>query len=163
MSLSRRDLLAVFLGAPFAAIACRKRVHRALPPGEIVGASDRVGHRVRDGVHPSPDSWTSRDVVIVGAGISGLAAAWRLAHAGFADYTILELEEVAGGTARSGQNATSAYPWGAHYVPAPLPENRLLIRLLREMGMMDGNEVAEQYLCRDPEERVFYRGSWFEG
>jgi glycine/D-amino acid oxidase-like deaminating enzyme len=165
VSLSRRDLLAAFLGAPFAALACRKPVRRALPPGEIVGASNRVGHRLLD-----PDrqpghvsAWTSRDVVIVGAGISGLAAAWRLTRAGFDDFTLFELEEVAGGTARSGQNTTSAYPWGAHYVPAPLPENRVLIRLLREMGMMDGNEVAEQYLCRDPEERVFYRGNWFEG
>lgn len=138
-------------------------MRRALPPGEIVGASDRVGHRLREGIHPSPDSWTSHGVVIVGAGISGLAAAWRLRHAGFNDYTILELEQVAGGTSRSGGSATSAYPWGAHYVPAPLPENRVLIRLLSEMGVMDGNEVAEQYLCRDPEERVFYRGSWYEG
>ena len=163
MSLSRRDLLAAFLGAPFAAIACRKPVRRGLPPGEIVGASDRVGHRLRDDARPLPSVWTSRDVVIVGAGISGLTAAWRLTQAGFDDYTLLELEEVAGGTARSGQNATSAFPWGAHYVPAPLPENRVLIRLLREMGLMDGNEVAEQYLCRDPEDRVFYRGNWFEG
>jgi phytoene dehydrogenase-like protein len=163
VSLSRRELLAAFLGAPFAAIACRNPVRRSLPPGEIVGASDRVGHRLRDGVHPSPDAWKSREVVIVGAGISGLAAGWRLKHAGFDDYSILELEPVAGGTARSGQNATSAYPWGAHYVPAPLPENRVLIRLLGEMGLMDGGEVAEQYLCRDPQERVFYRGNWYEG
>lgn len=163
MSLSRRDLLAAFLGAPFAALACRKPVRRALPPGEIVGASDRVGHRLRDGVHPSPDSWTSRDIVIVGAGIAGLAAGWRLTHAHWTDYSILDLEPAAGGTARSGANATSAYPWGAHYVPAPLPENRALIRLLREMGVMHGDEVAEQYLCRDPQERVFYRGSWYEG
>ncbi|HEX3582040.1 MAG TPA: FAD-dependent oxidoreductase [Thermoanaerobaculia bacterium] len=163
MSLSRRDLLAAFLGAPFAAIACRKPVRRGLPPGEIVGASDRVGHRLRDGVHPSPDAWTSRDVVIVGAGIAGLAAGWRLSHAGWNDYSIFDLEPVAGGTARSGRNTVSAYPWGAHYVPAPLPENRVLIRLLGEMGVMDGNEVAEQYLCRDPQERVFYRGGWYEG
>jgi glycine/D-amino acid oxidase-like deaminating enzyme len=163
VSLSRRELLAAFLGAPFAAIACRAPVRRSLPPGEIVGASDRVGHRLRDGVHPSPDSWISREVAIVGGGISGLAAGWRLRRAGFDDYTIIDLEPVAGGTARSGANATSAYPWGAHYVPAPLPENRALIRLLREMGVMDGDEVAEQYLCRDPEERVFYRGSWYEG
>jgi protoporphyrinogen oxidase len=163
VSLSRRELLSAFLGVPFAAIACRKRVRRTLPPGEIVGASDRVGHRLREVIHPSPDSWTSRDVVIVGAGIAGLAAAWRLRHAAFDDYTIVELEPVVGGTARSGGNATSAYPWGAHYVPAPLPGNRVLIRLLGEMGVMDGNEVAEQYLCRDPQERVFYRGSWYEG
>ena len=163
MSLSRRDLLAAFLGAPFAAIACRRPVRRSLPPGEIVGASDRVGHRLREALRPSTDSWTSRDVVIVGAGIAGLAAGWRLTHADLNDYSVFDLEPVAGGTARSGRNTTSQYPWGAHYVPAPLPENRVLIRLLGEMGVMDGNEVAEQYLCRDPQERVFYRGAWYEG
>ncbi|HEY2829806.1 MAG TPA: FAD-dependent oxidoreductase [Thermoanaerobaculia bacterium] len=165
MNLSRRDLLTAFLGAPFAAMACRKPVRRALPPGEILGASDQVGHRLldRDPRGQHVQTWTTRDVVIVGAGISGLAAGWRLSHAGFDDYDIFELESAVGGTSRSGQNATTAYPWGAHYVPAPLPENRVLIRLLGEMGVMDGNEVAEQYLCRDPEERVFYRGSWYEG
>jgi hypothetical protein len=31
------------------------------------------------------------------------------------------------------------------------------------MGVMEGGHVAEQYLCRDPQERVFYRGAWYEG
>jgi protoporphyrinogen oxidase len=164
LSLSRRELLTAVLGAPFAAIACRKPMRHALPPGEIVGASFDVGHRL---LHPDPSrqvtSWSQRDVVIVGAGVSGLSAAWRLARAGFGDYEVFELEQAAGGTARWGKNETSAYPWGAHYVPAPMPENRVLIRLLGEMGVMDGAEVGEQYLCRDPQERVFYGGSWYEG
>src|SRR5436190_6320471 len=163
--LSRRELLTAFLGAPFAALACRRAPRVELPPGEIVGASDAVGHRLRESVRamPAADAWTSHDVVIVGAGIAGLSAAWRLARAGFDDFTLLELEPVAGGTSRSGSSSVSAYPWGAHYVPAPLSENRVLVRLLGEMGVMEGSDVAEQYLCRDPEERVFYRGRWYEG
>jgi hypothetical protein len=37
------------------------------------------------------------------------------------------------------------------------------------MGVLEGADaggepvVAEQFLCRDPEERVFYRGRWYEG
>jgi hypothetical protein len=31
------------------------------------------------------------------------------------------------------------------------------------MGVTEGSGVAEQYLCGDPEERIFYRGSWYEG
>src|SRR5918997_394756 len=37
------------------------------------------------------------------------------------------------------------------------------------MGVVEGSDergepvVAEQFLCRDPEERVFYRGRWYEG
>ena len=163
MELSRRDLLTAFLGAPLAALACRTSVRTPLPPGEIVGASDSVGHRLRQKSYAMPNVWTARDLVIVGAGMAGLAAAWRLGHAGFADYTMLELEPVAGGTSRSGKSRVSAYPWGAHYVPAPMSEDRPLIRVLSEMGAMDNGAVAEECLCRDPQERIFFRGRWYEG
>jgi protoporphyrinogen oxidase len=161
--LTRRDLLAAFLGAPFAAVACRRAPRHALPPGELVGASADVGHRLRQRVDHQPSEWSAREVVIVGAGISGLAAGWRFARAGFDDYLLLDLEPVEGGTSRSGQNRVSAFPWGAHYVPAPLPEDRALRRVLTELGVMEGEAVAEQFLCRDPQERVFYRGRWYEG
>jgi phytoene dehydrogenase-like protein len=107
-----------------------------------------------------PADWTSIDLVIVGAGVAGLAAAWRLNR----NALVLELEEVAGGTARSGSSRVSRYPWGAHYVVAPMAEDSALIELLREMSIIDSSgEVAEQYLVRDPQERLFYRGRWYEG
>ena len=158
MELTRRDLLAAFLGAPFAALACRERA-LPLPPGEIVGASDRVGHRLRGGPPPAPSRWESHDVVIVGGGVAGLAAAWRLHKAGVRDVVLFELEPVAGGTARSG----AAFPWGAHYIIAPSPENGVLAELLEEMGVMENGVVAEEFLVRDPDERLFYRGRWYEG
>jgi hypothetical protein len=156
--LTRRDVLAAFLGAPFAAIACRERVPQ-LPPGELVGASHQVGHRLRQGPLPQPSRWESHDVVIVGGGIAGLAARWRLAAAGVRDVALFELEPSLGGTARGG----ASYPWGAHYVVAPSERNRVLIRLLTEMGVWENGAPAEQFLCRDPEERLFYRGRWYEG
>lgn len=168
--LTRRDLLAAFLGAPFAAMACRGK-GEALPPGELAGASDSVGHRLRSAVRerPANDAWENRKVVVAGGGVAGLSAAWRLAHAGENDFVLLELEGALGGTARSGRSTVSAYPWGAHYIPAPMKENRALVRLFREMSLLDGVDeegeprVAEQFVCRDPEERLFYRGRWYEG
>jgi protoporphyrinogen oxidase len=170
-SLTRRELLAAFLGAPFALSACRGRTEtHALPEGEIVGASDRVGHLIRDGLRPEPETWERAGVVIVGGGVAGLAAAWRFLRAGFEDFVLLELEEAPGGTARSGERyGVVPYPWGAHYLPAPLKENRALVSLLDEVGVLEGTDaegepvVAEQFICRDPEERVFYRGRWYEG
>jgi protoporphyrinogen oxidase len=168
---TRRELLAAFLGAPFALAACRARGRaEPLPEGSIVGASDRIGHALRDGLRPEPEAWESAGVCIVGGGVAGLAAAWRFLRAGFEDFVLLELEEAPGGTARSGsEHGVVPYPWGAHYLPAPLKENRALVSLLEELGALEGSDaegqpvVAEQFLCRDPEERVFYRGRWYEG
>jgi phytoene dehydrogenase-like protein len=169
--LTRRELLAAFLGAPFALAACgRREAAPPLPEGEVVGASDGVGHLIRDGLRPEPGSWERAGVVIVGGGVAGLAAGWRLLRAGFEDFVLLELEPEPGGTARSGEaHGVVPYPWGAHYLPAPQKENRALVTLLDEMGVLEGADaegepvVAEQFLCRDPEERVYYRGRWYEG
>ena len=82
---------------------------------------------------------------------------------------MLELEKVAGGTARSGQGEPVGYPWGAHYLPVPFQENTELISLLDEMSLIEGRGrdgeliVSEQYLCREPEERLFFKGRWYEG
>jgi glycine/D-amino acid oxidase-like deaminating enzyme len=168
---TRRELLAAFLGAPFALAACGGRgAAPPLPEGEVVGASDGVGHLIRDGLRPEPEVWERAGVVIVGGGVAGLAAAWRFLHAGFEDFVLLELEPEPGGTARSGsEHGVVPYPWGAHYLPAPQKENRALVTLLDELGVLEGADaegepvVAEQFLCRDPEERVFYRGRWYEG
>ena len=172
-SFTRREILAAFLGVPFALAACRTgETTPGLPEGEIVGASDGIGHLIRDGLRPEPseDAWERAGVVIVGGGVAGLAAAWRFLKAGFEDFILLELEAAPGGTARSGEaHGVVPYPWGAHYLPAPLKENRALVSLLDELGIIEGADaegepvVAEQFLCRDPEERIFYRGRWYEG
>ena len=164
-------MLAAFLGLPVALAACQSNKAPQLPAGEIVGASDRIGHRIRDGlsVVPAADNWQQAGVVIAGGGVAGLSAAWHLMNSGFEDFVLLELEPAPGGTARSGTSSVVPYPWGAHYVPAPMKENSILITLLGEMGILEGRDsegepiVAEQFLCRDPEERVFFRGRWYEG
>jgi glycine/D-amino acid oxidase-like deaminating enzyme len=169
--LTRREVLATFLGLPVALSACRSRPDIELPPGDIVGASDVLGHRIRDGLRVSPasDQWESKEVVIVGGGVAGLAAAYRLQKRGVEDFVVMELEREPGGTSRSGSSPLTGYPWGAHYLPAPMKENRDLVVLLDEMGMVEGHDrdgepiFGEQFLCRDPEERTFLHGRWYEG
>lgn len=168
---TRREVLTSLLGLPVAMAACRSGDIPALPDGEIIGASDTVGHLLRDGftVTPSADQWQRKSVVIVGGGVAGLTAAWQLAKEGFDDFVLIELERAPGGTARSGSSNFISYPWGAHYLPVPMKENIALVSLLDEMGILEGRTesgdpvVAEQFLCRDPEERTFYRGRWYEG
>ncbi len=168
---TRRDVLAALLGVPAAlAAGCNRAVNHDFA-GEIVGASEGVGHRLRDGlkVEVPSDRWQDAGVVIVGGGVAGLAAAWRFLRAGFDDFVLLELESSPGGTSRSGQSRMLSFPWGAHYIPAPMQQNRALVSLLDEMHVLEGPNadgepvVAEEFLCRDPQERIFFKGRWYEG
>jgi hypothetical protein len=163
-------MLAAMLGLPAALKACRQKVAQ-LPEGEIVGASHEFGHSLRDWkkIEVPAGAWQYVGAAIIGGGIAGLAAAWRFLREGFEDFVLLELEQVPGGTSRSGDSHITSYPWGAHYIPVPMKENRALLTLLDEMGVLEGRTqegepiVAEQFLCRDPQERIFYKGRWYEG
>src|SRR5262245_14827891 len=97
---TRRDVLAAFLGVPLALSAGCSRRAVPLPDGEIVGPSESLGHRLRQaGRHePAADRWQRVGVVIVGGGVAGLSAAWRLRLAGVDDFVVVELEPRPGGT-----------------------------------------------------------------
>jgi len=171
MKLTRRELLSIFLGAPFALAACDLTQNHSFPDGEIVGQSVDLGHILRQGrsFEVPADNWETRKVAIVGGGIAGLSAAWHFKRNNFNDFVVLELEREPGGTARSGKGDPVGYPWGAHYLPVPFKENAELVSLLDEMSLLDGRDkdgelvVKEQFLCREPEERLFYKGRWYEG
>lgn len=171
MKFSRRDILTTFLGAPLAFAACRSETARTFPTGDIVGQSVELGHVLREmrTLEVPAANWESNKVAIIGGGIAGLSAAWKLKRDGFDDFVLLELEKQVGGTSSSGQGESVGYPWGAHYLPVPFRENWELIALLDEMSLAEGRGangeviVKEQFLCREPEERVFYKGRWYEG
>ncbi|MGB7068695.1 MAG: FAD-dependent oxidoreductase [Pyrinomonadaceae bacterium] len=171
MKLSRRELLGTFLGAPFAMAACRNNSTPLFPQGEIIGQSVSLGHILRENrrFEVPADNWESVKVAIVGGGVAGLSAAWKLSNDNFRDFVLLELEKEVGGTSRGGSGNPVNYPWGAHYLPVPFQENPDLISLLDEMDLTDGRRengeviVKEQFLCRDPVERVFYKGRWYDG
>ncbi len=164
----RREFLTSMLGVVAASSACR-RPRRAVP-GEIRGARVSLGHELRKpGPLGEPARTLTTRVLIVGAGASGLGAAWRLAQLGERDVMLVDLEREVGGTARGGRDGVVPYPWGAHYVPVPRADNVALVRLLGEMGAIEGTDAhgdpipAEGLVVRDPEERIFLDGSWREG
>ncbi|WP_224242302.1 FAD-dependent oxidoreductase [Hyalangium gracile] len=169
MELTRRELVAAFLGSAVAASACKRTRPREPVPGAIVDKAVEVGHRLRGGPLPRAETVEPVEVLIVGAGAAGLSAAWRLMGAGLKDVRVVELEDELGGTSRSGKNSVSQYPWGAHYLPAPMTEQGAVLRLLREMGAVTGADAegyptfAEELLIREPDERLFYQGEWYEG
>ncbi|WP_017975435.1 protoporphyrinogen/coproporphyrinogen oxidase [Actinopolyspora halophila] len=75
-----------------------------------------------------------KDVVIVGGGIAGLAAAWRLRHW---DSILLETEERVGGRIRSERRGPYWLNWGAHVFAGG---NSATSRLLEDTGI-DSMEV----------------------
>lgn len=171
MSFTRREILTAFLGAPLAMAACRSTPAPKTFAGEIVGASVNVGHILRELRNPEvpAQNWETKRIAIVGGGAAGLSAANKLIQKGVTDFALLELEPKTGGTAQSGTSDVVPFPWGAHYLPVPFQENTELIALLDAMELTDGRDrngellIKEQFLCREPEERVFFKGRWYEG
>ena len=77
--------------------------------GSFVNDAFVRGHQIRDRASISPAPRVERiPLVIVGGGIAGLSAAWRLQKRGFRDFILLEMNDQAGGNARSGENEVSA-------------------------------------------------------
>lgn len=138
-------------------------------PGTLGGADFARGHMLRDhAAFPAPTREITTDIAILGGGVAGLSAAWALAEAGVTDFRLFELEDRTGGNARSGSNAISAYPLGAHYLPLPNPEAKGVIKLLERLGIITGwqgdKPLFDPYqLVSDPEERILHLGRWHEG
>ncbi len=173
MGFSRREFLTAVLGSPFAWAACTKKKNKRSFGGRLLGTSEREGHELLRGAVVSSVGSSLEEqhakVIIVGGGIAGLSAGWRLIREGIDDFLILELEPRLGGTSAYGVNATCSFPWAAHYICTPTIENRALVRLLDELGVVEkitanGRIVwSETALCRAPQERIFFQGYWYEG
>jgi monoamine oxidase len=185
-ALKRRALLGA--GATAAALGagalgglggCRRSAP-APPPSEAVraatwvGAHHARGHRLRDDAAalanvsaPWPAPSRKAKVLVLGAGVAGLAAARGFMRRGVDDVHVLELEDAAGGNARGHRLGGLACPLGAHYLPLPEAPAHEVGEWLHEIGLLSlqaGRTVAdERHLCHSPQERLFFEGQWIEG
>jgi oxygen-dependent protoporphyrinogen oxidase len=100
------------------------------------------------------DGGECRDAVVIGGGIAGLAAAWRLRER---DVLLLEADERLGGRLRSDPRGDYWMNYGAHLFPGP---GTIVDRLARECGLdalpvtggMTGLAVGPKRLTRGPVE-----------
>jgi hypothetical protein len=171
---TRRAVLAAGSAAALAAIAGCERHRQASYDGGWVGAAFDRGHLLRSGMPaaksgalPAVAVVRRASVVVVGAGIAGLAAARALVKAGVDDVHVLELEDTAGGNSRAHAMGGMRCPLGAHYLPVPGDSAIEVIELLEELGLRQtvkgGIEYDERTLCYSPQERLFINGGWRDG
>lgn len=131
------------------------------------------GHLLRDLLRggaalPAPSGELATEVLILGSGVAGLSAGWKLAREGFDDFLLLAGPERYGNAA-AGQNGALRYPTGAHYLPLPTQESTHVRELLAEFGVIEANpfgshpEYSQAALLHAPHERVLYQDRWQEG
>src|SRR3984885_9903317 len=158
--MNRRQFLSL---SSAAVIGLSQKSDRPLA-GSFVNDSFQAGHLLRDRASfPAPKRIEKVPVIIVGGGIAGLSAAWRLRKRNFTDFVLLEMNDTAGGNARWGENEITAYPWAAHYVPVPSPKAIYVRELFEDLGVLQNGRWNERYLCFSPQERLFLYGRWQEG
>ena len=136
--------------------------------GGFIGINHERGHMLRNLPSASAPTKTHRTrVLILGGGITGLAAARALRLKGMHDFAVLELEDTVGGNSRATHINTIACPTGAHYLPVPTDDAPDVQDLLEELGLRQrkvGRWVLnERHLCHSPQERLFVHGHWQEG
>lgn len=95
-----------------------------------------------------------RDVVIIGGGIAGLTAAWRLRHR---DVLLLEASDRVGGRMRSEPHGDYWLNYGAHLFPAPgslvdTIATELALETVPVWGSMMGLAVGDRKLTSGPVE-----------
>ena len=132
---SRRSFLGGVIGGVIGG-SCSPRGQAPLVGG-IVGRADAERGHATFGGPVVPGGIV--DVAIVGAGIGGLSAAWRLARAGFRGTVgIYELGDAPGGTSQGGRGSSGGpgFPWGAHYVTLPNPGAVHYRAILADLGVI---------------------------
>ncbi len=134
-----------------------------------------IGHRLRDlkaSDWPAPSAEYRTDVAIVGSGVAGLTAAWRLAKEGHTHFALIMGPEPHGNAASGSVLADGErlrYPTGAHYLPLPSMESTHVRTMLADFGvLLAGASSAtptydERAIVHAPDERLYRDGRWREG
>src|SRR5690349_20917011 len=113
----------------------RARPHTtgSVATGEIIARENRNLGRSRPDMADRELAVGSARVVVLGGGLSGVAAAYTLARAGVRDITLLEAGGTLGGLAGSFEREGHYYPLGYHHI---LHRDRTLLYFLGVIGAL---------------------------
>uniref|UniRef100_A0A8C4GF14 Amine oxidase domain-containing protein n=2 Tax=Dicentrarchus labrax TaxID=13489 RepID=A0A8C4GF14_DICLA len=90
----------------------------------------------------------SANIVIIGSGISGVAAAHRLLNAGFQHVRILEATARSGGRIKTGKLGDNIVEIGANWIHGPCEENPVFC-LARKYGLLDPESLTPENQAMD--------------
>jgi hypothetical protein len=108
---------------------------------------------------PAPDG-PLYDCVIIGGGVAGLVAAWKLQKAGFTQVLVIEQNTAAGGLARSGDVDGIRYAKASAYLSYPY--NRNTRELYLDLGLIDtAGEPAAAWVLQPPYDQIYIDGAWY--
>ena len=151
-----------------AALAAPTRLSGAAPAGGFGETHETAGHRLRDEAPRIADQAGVEvrhcEVLVIGAGIAGLAAARALRLSGITDVRVIEMAAAAGGNSRASRIGGLPCPTGAHYLPLPGPQSPEIAAFLTEIGVRDASgRYDERMQIHAPQERLFIHGVWQDG
>ena len=165
--ISRRSFLLLTAATAVSGACSKLKLLETTPQISYPGM--REGHLLREkAALPAPSGEIETDVVILGSGVAGLSAAWRLSKAGYRRFLLLDGPEF-GGNATGGEFGDLRFPRGAHYLPLPSMESTHVREMLFDFGVIEANPMSERpyfdetVLLHAPDERLYFNGEWQEG
>lgn len=127
------------------------------------------GHFLRDRKPlPAPSKVIEAEVVILGSGVGGLTAAWKLGKEGQKGVVMVDGPQPFGNAA-GGRFGELAFPTGAHYLPLPSAESVHIREMLFDLGIIERDPYGERpvyderLVLHGPHERLLYQGRWQDG
>lgn len=99
-------------------------------------------------------------IVIIGCGISGIAAAHRLLRAGFQDVRIVEATARSGGRVKTGRLGDNIVEIGANWIHGPSEENPVFC-LARQYGLLDPEALTPENQALDVGGHPPWVPNWF--
>jgi phytoene dehydrogenase-like protein len=127
------------------------------------------GHYLRERrALPPPTQVIETDIAILGSGIAGLTAAWKLGRERHKDVLMIDGPQP-DGNAAGGHFGELAFPTGGHYLPLPSPESVHVREILADLGIIVRDAMAEKpyyderFVLHGPEERLLFNGKWQDG
>jgi hypothetical protein len=148
----------------------------ALPPerrqfdGNLIEESYDVAHRLRDGLLEIPSLTPEgplHDSIVVGAGVSGLMAAWELTRSGVEDVRLYEKEDFLGGNASKGHANGTDFTRATWSIARP--RDRFLARILADLDALEGfapdgtPRVRKEFVGPGPDQNMLIDGRWYRG